>query len=259
MIEPKVVPMKKASAPEGRRTWPLLGVLVLVTVLAAGAAIFLSGDSTRGPVQVSEDAGDSELARQVANPGKEPGSQAGGEAALGVPARGNEDAPVVMVEYADFQCPFCGQFTREVEPYLVEEYVESGILRIEWRDFPYRGQESINAALAARAAQEQGKFWEYHDLLYQNQGTPNSGAFTDEKLVALAEEAGLDVERLASDFTSGRYEGVVSRDLEEAASKGIPGTPTFFVNDKPLVGVQPVEAFEGAIEEALQEAGAEDA
>ena len=64
-------------------------------------------------------------------------------------------------------------------------------MRIEWRDFPYRGQESVNAALAARAAQEQGMFWEYHDLLYKNQKSPNSGAFSDEKLLGLAREAGL--------------------------------------------------------------------
>jgi protein-disulfide isomerase len=70
----------------------------------------------------------------------------------------------------------------------VQEYVEEGTLRIEWRDFPYLGQESVNAAMAARAAQAQGKFWEYHDLLYQNQ----SGGFPREKLVALAREAGLD-------------------------------------------------------------------
>ena len=258
MTEPKV-PTKKATTLGGRRAWPLLGMLVLAILLAASAAVFLSGAFRQEATQVSGDAGDSDPAKQALYPGKEPGSQTDGEAALGVPARGDKDAPVVMIEYADFQCPFCGQFARDIEPYLVEEYVESGILRIEWRDFPYRGQESVNAALAARAAQEQGKFWEYHDTLYENQGSPNSGAFTDEKLVALAEEAGLDAERLGSDFTSGKYEGVVSRDFEEAASKGVPGTPTFFINDKPLVGAQPVEAFEEAIEEALQEKEAEDA
>jgi protein-disulfide isomerase len=174
---------------------------------------------------------------------------------LDAPTRGDEDAPVVMVEYADFQCPFCGKFARDIEPELVKEYVESGTLRMEWRDFPYLGQESVNAALAARAAQEQGKFWEYHDLLYQNQGSLNSKAFSDEKLTAFAEEVGLDAERLESDFTSGKYEQVVSRDFMEGQSKGVRGTPTFYINGKVLVGAQPVETFEKAIEEAAREAG----
>ena len=83
----------------------------------------------------------------------------------------------------------------------MQEYVEEGTLRIEWRDFPYLGQESVNAAMAARAAQAQGKFWEYHDLLYQNQ----SGGFPDEKLVALAREAGLDEKGFEADLASGEY------------------------------------------------------
>ncbi len=81
-----------------------------------------------------------------------------------------------------------------MEPELVQKYVEEGTLRIEWRDFAYLGQESVNAALAARAAQEQGMFWEYHDALYQSQRSINGGTFSDEKLIELAEELGLDTE-----------------------------------------------------------------
>jgi protein-disulfide isomerase len=185
----------------------------------------------------------------------EPGGQAGGDAELEVPTRGDENAPVTMVEYADFQCSFCGKFARDVEPELIERYVESGTLKIEWRDFPYLGQESVNAALAARAAQEQGKFWEYHDALYRNQGSVNSGTFSNENLVALAEEAGLDAESFESDLTSGKYERAISQDLQEGQRLGISGTPTFFINDRALVGAQPIEAFEEAIEEAAREAG----
>ncbi len=253
MTEPKD-PTKKAPTLGGRRAWPLLGILILVALLAAGAAVFLSGAFRQEPTQVSGDAGDSDPAKQAVSPVEEPGGQADGEATLGVPARGDEDAPVTMVEYADFQCPFCGKFARDVEPELIEGYVEGGTLKIEWRDFPYLGQESVNAALAARAAQEQGKFWEYHDALYRNQGSLNSGTFSDEKLVALAEGVGLDAERFESDLTSGKYEQSVSQDLQEGQGLGISGTPTFFVNEKPLVGAQPIEAFEEAIEEAAREA-----
>lgn len=253
MIEPKV-PTKKASALGGRRAWPLLGILILVAVLVAGAAVFLSGAFRQGPTQVSGKAGGLDLTKQADSPGEKSRSQADGEVALDVPARGDEDAPVVMIEYADFQCPFCGKFARDVEPELIERYVDTGTLKIEWRDFPYLGQESVNATLAARAAQEQGKFWEYHDALYRDQGSLNSGTFSDEKLVALAEEVGLDMERFESDFVSGKYEQSVSQDLQEGQRLGISGTPTFFVNDTMLVGAQPIEVFEEAIEDAAREA-----
>jgi protein-disulfide isomerase len=123
-------------------------------------------------------------------------------------------------------------------------------LRIEWRDFPYRGQESVNAAAAARAAQGQGKFWEYHDLLYEEQ----SSGFSDENLIALAKKAGLDVQRFEIDYKSARYAGLVQADFEKGQSIGVNGTPTFFINDRVLVGLQPLGVLEGAIEDARREA-----
>jgi protein-disulfide isomerase len=134
----------------------------------------------------------------------------------------------------------------------VERYVEDGTLKIEWRDFPYLGEESMNAALAARAAQEQGKFWEYHDLLYENQSSP--GAFSDENLVALAREVGLDVEEFEASLSSGEHRQVVTEAFTEGQRSGITGTPTFIINGLTLVGAQPLEAFEEAIEEAAREA-----
>ena len=123
-------------------------------------------------------------------------------------------------------------------------------MRIEWRDFPYRGQESVNAAVAARAAQGQGKFWEYHDLLYEEQ----SSGFSDENLIALAKKAGLDVQRFEIDSKSARYAGLVRADFEKGQSIGVNGTPTFFINDRVLVGLQPLGVLEGAIEDARREA-----
>ena len=136
-----------------------------------------------------------------------------------------------------------------MKPELVEKYVEDGTLKIEWRDFPYQGQESVNAARAARAAGEQGKFWEYHDLLYENQGSGNSGAFSDENLSGFARELGLDVERFESDFESEAISAAVQEDFEAGQSAGISGTPTFEINGRRLVGFQPLETFEQAIEE----------
>ncbi len=137
-----------------------------------------------------------------------------------------------------------------MEPKLYKEYVKDGTLRIEWRDFPYRGRESVNAAVAARAAQAQGKFWEYHDLLYDSQFS----GYSDENLMALAKEAGLDTQRFESDYEDARYEPSVRADFQKGLDLGVNGTPTFFINGKMLVGLQPVSIFEDAIEDARREA-----
>jgi protein-disulfide isomerase len=128
----------------------------------------------------------------------------------------------------------------------VDRYVESGTLRLEWRDFPYLGQESVNAALAARAAQDQGRFWEYHDLLYENQ----SEGFSEERLVKLAREAHLDVDEFKDDLASRRFEQTVAGDFREGQRAGITGTPTFVINGQVLAGLQPLEVYESAIERA---------
>jgi protein-disulfide isomerase len=137
-----------------------------------------------------------------------------------------------------------------VEPKLYEKYVEDGTLRIEWRDFPYRGQESVNAAVATRTAQAQGRFWEYHDLLFDSQFS----GFGDEKLLTLAEKANLDVQRFESDYQRARYADLVEKDFQQAQRIGVNGTPTFFVNDQVIVGLQPLGVFESAIEDARREA-----
>jgi protein-disulfide isomerase len=137
-----------------------------------------------------------------------------------------------------------------VEPKLYKEYVKDGTLRIEWRDFPYRGQESVDAAVAARAAQAQGSFWEYHDLLYDSQFS----GYSDENLIALARRAGLDTQQFESDYENTRYEKAVRADFQKGLNLGVNGTPTFFINGEMLVGLQPVSVFEDAIEDARREA-----
>ncbi len=137
-----------------------------------------------------------------------------------------------------------------MEPKLYKKYVKGGTLRIEWRDFPYRGRESVNAAVAARAAQAQGRFWEYHDLLYDSQFS----GYSDENLIALARRAGLDAERFERAYENARYEPLVRADFQKGLKAGVNGTPTFFINGKMLAGLQPVGVFENAIEDARREA-----
>jgi protein-disulfide isomerase len=242
-------PPGKVPTAKRKTAWSLFAVLASGALLVALGAFFVGGFAWQEPTQYTRDA-----ARDANSPSAsaDEALQVGADPAH--PALGDEDAPVVMVEYADFQCPFCGKFAHEVEPRLIEEYVESGVLKLEWRDFPYLGQKSVNAALAARAAWEQDKFWEYHELLYKNQGTRNNDTLTDDKLFAFAQELGLDIKQFEADLTGGKFEPALSRDFEEATRKGVSGTPTFFINDKPLVGAQPIAVFEEAIDKAAREA-----
>ncbi|MEV5693020.1 DsbA family protein [Micromonospora globbae] len=166
-------------------------------------------------------------------------------------ALGKPDAPVVILEYADFQCPFCGRHARETEPKLVQEYVDKGLVRIEWRDLPYLGAESNDAAAAGRAAAAQGKFWEFHNAVYAKERRVNSGSLNEDALRDIARSVGLDVARFDTDRASAATRAAVLRDQQEATSMGITGTPAFIVGDTPVVGAQPYEAFKQTIDRQL--------
>ena len=169
-------------------------------------------------------------------------------------AMGEVDAPVVMVNYSEFQCPFCGKFVRDTEPTLIEEYVEDGTLRIEWRDFPYLGPESNTAAHAGRAAAAQGKFWEFHDAMYADQLPPNSGQLDEDYLAGIAEDLGLDVEEFLTDMNSKATQTAVQDDFAEGQAIGVTGTPAFIINGVPVIGAQPTQVFQDTIEQAAAEA-----
>ncbi len=130
------------------------------------------------------------------------------------------------------------------------------MLRIEWRDFPYLGKESVTAAHAARAAAAQDKFWQFHDALYAEQFPPNSGKLTQEYLTGVADRTGLDVERFAHDMSSATTAKLVQHDFNEGLSVGLTGTPSFLVNGVPIIGALPLADFEATIERAMRAAEA---
>jgi protein-disulfide isomerase len=170
-------------------------------------------------------------------------------------ALGEADAPVVMIAYSEFQCPFCGKFARDTEPTLVEKYVEDGTLRIEWRDFPYLGPESEVAARAGRAAAAQDSFWEFEEAMYADQLPPNSGDLDEDHVAGVADDIGLDVDRFREDMASAEAQQAVQEDFAEGQAIGVTGTPAFIVNGVPVIGAQPTEVFEQTIEKAAKDAG----
>jgi protein-disulfide isomerase len=163
------------------------------------------------------------------------------------PVRGDASAPVTIVEFSDFHCPFC----RTVQPtllQLLDRY--PGKVRIVYKDLPLDGlhPNARQASEAARCANEQGKFWQYHDALY------SSAAGTDvsvEALSGLATKTGLDVAAFKQCLEADRHAAGIQRDMEQAERLGLSGTPAFFVNGRLLTGAQPLEGFTKIIDEEL--------
>ncbi len=163
------------------------------------------------------------------------------------PVLGNKDAPVTIIEFSDFQCPFCARFFSETFPLLEENYVNTGKVKIVFRDFPLNFHpEAEPAALAAECADEQGKFWEYHDLLFKNQD-----ALSAENYKKWAQDLGLDTVAFSDCLDSQKYLDEVKADVEDGVKYGVTGTPAFFVNGQAVTGAQPYEVFQKEIDAAL--------
>ena len=159
--------------------------------------------------------------------------------------KGNPDAPVTIVEFADFQCPYCREAQQTLNA-LIAKYKDA--LRLGYRDFPVRQihQQAQLAAEASRCAAEQGKFWEFHDSLYANQARLDLESLRDNAL-----KAGVERIQFESCIATGKYKSAVESDLQLGAASGVTGTPAFLINGMLLTGSQPLSAFEKLIDAEL--------
>lgn len=142
---------------------------------------------------------------------------------------GEASAPVKVIEFGDYQCPHCKQFEQGMSQQLQEQYVAKGLIQFEFRNFPIIGEESVQAAQAAQCADDQGKFWEYHDLLFEEQRGENSGTFSPEHLVGFAQQLGLDLQSFTQCMNDGKYAQLVKDEAAAAREEGASGTPFFIV------------------------------
>jgi protein-disulfide isomerase len=166
----------------------------------------------------------------------------------GAPTRGAPDAPVTIVEYSDFECPFCARATGVVEN-VWKRY--GGKVRWVFKHYPLDfHRDAPLAHRAALAAGEQGQFWQMHDLIFENQR-----AMKRDDLMRMASDLGLDMTRFLLDLDGDRLAGVMQRDMVEGTRVGVEGTPTFFINGHRLVGAQPLEAFTAIIDRELETTG----
>ena len=156
------------------------------------------------------------------------------------PAIGDPEASLTIVEFADFQCPFCARFFSTTEKQIIEQYVKTGKARLVYRDFPLTSihPEAQKSAEASECADEQGKFWEFHDLLYQRQNALSLNNYKQ-----WAKELGLNAGSFDQCLDSGKYAAEVQKDFSDGQAAGVGGTPATFVGDTFLSGALPFEDY----------------
>lgn len=164
---------------------------------------------------------------------------------------GEANAPVTIVEYGDFQCPFCGKFFKDTESVLRENYIKTGKVKFIYRDFAFLGQESLWSANAARCAGEQGKFWQYHDYLFNNQRGENQNAFSKNNLKSFAAALSLDKEKFNACLDTDKYSEEIKKETKAGGEAGVQGTPANFINGTLYVGALPTATFTQIIDTEL--------
>ncbi len=242
------------------------GNLIKGIVAAIAIAAFLGGYSLGG-MNNSEDVTNEELEEILLNMQKEQPTSAPQAANPNNPVlisldddpvKGDPNAPITIVEFSDFQCPFCERFYQQTLPLIEENFIQTGKAKLVFRDMPLSiHPNAVPAHSAAECADEQNSFWDYHDVLFDRQAEWQRLGATDlyEKLNAYATELDLD-SSFESCLSSAQFQAEVNKDFADARKYGASGTPTFFVgNDEigyvKLVGAQPYSAFESLINSQL--------
>lgn len=169
-----------------------------------------------------------------------------------LPVLGDKNAKVTVVEFADLRCPFCERFFTDVEPNLIKDYVNTGKVKFAFRHYAFLGPASTVAANAVECANEQGKFWEFHDYLYKNQPPESdTSMYTVDNLSQIAGNLGLNSSQFKSCLSSNKYQKNIDADLADGQKAGVNGTPATVINGQLVVGAMPYDSFKKVIDQEL--------
>jgi len=226
----------RMQEPSGRRTRPLWRDRRVLGLALVGMVLVILGGTTEMAMS-GEQRGTPSREELVAAVERAPG-----------PSKGREDAPVILVEFADFQCVYCRKFWQETLPRIEEQYVRSGKVRFLYRHLAILGEASVLAAQAAACAHDQGGFWEYHDGLFR-ENSPL--AFTSSRLKRYASQSGLDERTFTGCLDSGKHAKRVEAETTLGRALGANGTPAFLINGQLLIGAYPFEVFQQALDASL--------
>ena len=176
----------------------------------------------------------------------------------GSPFQGKVSAPITIIDFSDFQCYLCNRFVKNTEPLVNQSYIQTGKVALVFNHLPNRGFDSMGAALAAQCTNDQGKFWQFHNLLYSNQKAIDSGWVSKENLKNFASQIpGLDIKRFDRCFDSEKYKSFVQKNIELALSFGFKETPSFIVENsngssqETMSGALPFESFKAVIDKKI--------
>ena len=176
----------------------------------------------------------------------------------GSPHLGSVSAPITVIDFSDFQCHLCARYVKATEPEINKTYIQTGKVNLVFKHLPNRGSDSMGVAIAAQCTNDQGKFWQFHNLLYKNQGPIDSGWVNKDNLKKFASQLkGLDMQKFNSCFNTQKYKPFVESDLALAHSLGFTQTPSFIIvksdgsNPQQLLGPQPFPEFKSVIDKEL--------
>lgn len=176
----------------------------------------------------------------------------------GSPVFGIPSAPITIIQFGDFQCRFCGRFARETEPQINHTYIEPGKINLVFKHFVTHGVDSMSAAMASQCANEQGRFWNFYKILYDNQGEENSGWAGVDNLKKFASQmSGMDANKFNSCLDNQKYKSIVENDTAFAYKSGFQGTTTFIIenndgsNPQALLGAYPFPAFQAILDKKI--------
>jgi len=224
-----------------------LGVSILVSaIIVSGTLVYVFGpgfDDARPIVMDSDTESGQEAAGPVLMPNVE-----------GAPMLGNPDAPVTIVEYSDYECPFCARFFNNTLARIKSEYIDTGKAKFVYKDFPlssihFQAQKAAETARCVRDQLGDNGYWAMHDILFGRQQLLGDSSFKQ-----WARSLGVNGSEFDSCLDSGKFAGAVTDDLNEGAALGVSGTPTFFINDMKVVGAVPYEQIAAVIEAELSAA-----
>ena len=175
--------------------------------------------------------------------------------AMGSPILGNPSASVTIVEFGDYQCEQCYKWYHETKSAIVRDYIDTGKVNLVFVDLAFLGKDSIPASMASYCAEDQGMYWEYHDLLYNSQESVDGGWANSERLKAFAFSLGLDMELFESCLDNSKYLKRVQYNIQQAKDNGVRGTPGFFIvgpdGQQKIGGAQPFSTFKQILDSMI--------
>ncbi len=171
------------------------------------------------------------------------------------PVMGSSRAKVTIIEFSDYQCPFCRTFWRETLPQIKKDYIDTGKVKFVYRDYPLGFHPAAKpSAVAANCAGEQGKYYEMHDKIFAEQDKKGEGTvqFENSEIQSWVGQIGLDTSKFNQCFSSGKYDAEIDKDTADGSAAGVEGTPTFFINGQKIIGAQPYSIFKSTLDSLLK-------